>query len=327
MKIALSLKKHQREHKNALKHIRYKVHIRRWGSMRLYRIISLETFIDLLHNKRERYVRPATWEDTFEGYLYSKLYDAEERKKIVRDIYYNVCPGNYKATIDNVLKLEHAKWFVYGQSWSSVSESDAMWRIYSFNRHSIQIQTTDTRICNILDGIEDIKYEIKSMKYDVAPQDDLMHMQVGQLKDTLSVYEPFLHKRKAFKHEAERRVLIDDTRWYHMLSMNIMGANWKIFETMQGLEDDEILEEIDQRLSQYVGHVNADKIPDNYYVDINNLPKYILGVNVNPFAEKWYVDLIENLCAEYDLKFLGNPNCIKVEVSTDILIMLLNLLF
>ena len=106
-----------------------------------------------------------------------------------------------------------------------------------------------------------------------------------------------------------------------------MGANWKIFETMQGLEDDEILEEIDQRLSQYVGHVNADKIPDNYYVDINNLPKYILGVKVNPFAEKWYVDLIENLCAEYDLKFLGNPNCIKVEVSTDILIMLLNLLF
>lgn len=71
-----------------------KVHIRRWGSMRLYRIISLETFIDLLHNKRERYVRPATWEDTFEGYLYSKLYDAEERKKIVRDIYYNVCPAN-----------------------------------------------------------------------------------------------------------------------------------------------------------------------------------------------------------------------------------------
>ena len=149
------------------------------------------------------------------------------------------------------------------------------------------------------------------MKYDVAPQDDLMHMQVGQLKDTLSVYEPFLHKRKAFKHEAERRVLIDDTRWYHMLSMNIMGANWKIFETMQGLEDDEILEEIDQRLSQYVGHVNADKIPDNYYVDINNLPKYILGVKVNPFAEKWYVDLIENLCAEYDLKFLGQSELYK----------------
>ena len=101
--------------------------------MNLYRIISLESFIDLLHNKRERYVRPATWEDTFEGYLYSKLYDEKERKKIVEDIYYNVCPRNYKGTIDNILRLEHAKWFVYGQSWSNISESDAMWRIYSYN--------------------------------------------------------------------------------------------------------------------------------------------------------------------------------------------------
>lgn len=55
--------------------------------MNLYRIISLETFIDLLHNKRERYVRPTTWEDTFEGYLYTKLYDVEERKKLIHDIY------------------------------------------------------------------------------------------------------------------------------------------------------------------------------------------------------------------------------------------------
>lgn len=35
--------------------------------MNLYRIISLETFVDLIHNKHERYVRPVTWEDTYEG--------------------------------------------------------------------------------------------------------------------------------------------------------------------------------------------------------------------------------------------------------------------
>lgn len=33
--------------------------------MDLYRIISLETFVDLLHNKRERYVRPAIWDDNY----------------------------------------------------------------------------------------------------------------------------------------------------------------------------------------------------------------------------------------------------------------------
>jgi len=277
--------------------------------MNLYRIISLESFIDLLHNKRERYVRPATWEDTFEGYLYSKLYDEKERKKIIKDIYYNVCPRNYKGTIDNILRLEHAKWFVYGQSWSNISESDAMWRIYSYNNHSIQIKTTETRLKNILSGISDGGYVIKSIKYDVEPEDNLMHMQVTQLKDSLSIYEPFLHKRKAFKHEAEKRVLIDDKRWYQILSMNSMGANWKIYETVQGMTDDEILEEIECRLNKYLGHIN--NIPNNYFIDIADLSKYISGVKVNPFAEDWYVDLIKNLCVEYNLPFLGRSELYK----------------
>ena len=227
--------------------------------MDLYRIISLEAFIDLLHNKRERYVRPATWEDTFEGYLYSKLYDAKERKKLIEDIYYNVCPRNYKGTIDNILKLEHAKWFAYGQSWSTISESDAMWRIYSYNKHSIQIKTTDTRLKNILSRVSDINYVIRSIKYDVEPEDNLMHMQVEQLKDTLSIYEPFLHKRKAFRHESEKRVLIDDKRWYQMLSMSSMGANWKIYETVQGMTDDEILEEI-INVQSYSDNARAEAI-------------------------------------------------------------------
>ena len=76
--------------------------------MNLYRIISLETFVDLIHNKHERYVRPVTWEDTYEGYLISELYNPLYKRKIIEDMYYNVCPHNYRATIDNLLKLEHA---------------------------------------------------------------------------------------------------------------------------------------------------------------------------------------------------------------------------
>ena len=49
--------------------------------MNLYRIISLETFIDLLHNQRERYVRPATWDDNYEGYLFRRIEDPEDRRK------------------------------------------------------------------------------------------------------------------------------------------------------------------------------------------------------------------------------------------------------
>lgn len=279
--------------------------------MRLYRIISLETFIDILHNKRERFVRPSNWEDTFEGYLYSKLYDKEERKKIVRDIYFNVCPRNYKATIDNILKLEHAKWFVYGQCWSRIAESDAMWRIYSYNNHSIQIQTTDVRIDKFLKRDTNIEYNIKPVKYDINPEEDITHMQVEQLKNSLSIYEPFLHKRKAFKHESETRILIDDKRWYSQLSLSIMGATRKIHESLYELTDEERLEEIDKRLEQYMDNFIIEKLPQSYLASVENLGEYISGVKVNPFAEQWYVDLVEGLCKEYGLKFIGQSELYK----------------
>lgn len=37
------------------------------------------------------------------------------------------------------------------------------------------------------------------------------------------------------------RVLIDDSRWYQMTEMSSMGANWKIFETMQNKKTDKEL--------------------------------------------------------------------------------------
>lgn len=274
--------------------------------MRLFRIISLETFIDILHNKRERYVRPSTWEDTFEGYLFSKIYDKEEQKRIIEDIYYNVCPQNYESTINNMLNLEHSKWFVYGQCWTTQAESDAMWRIYSYEKHSIQIQTTDKRISNLLEKENGIKYKIYRVEYDVDPDDDLMHRQILQLKDSRNVCEPYIHKRKAFKHEKERRILIDDLNWYQMTALSKMGANWKIFETMQQMKGDkEILEEIAGRLDQYLNKWVTKKLPNEYYVDGIDLRKYISAVVVNPFAEDWYVKLIEDLCKAYGIRCNG----------------------
>ena len=61
---------------------------------------------------------------------------------------------------------------------------------------------------------DELKYEIKRVKYDVDAEDDILHGQIMQLKQTCSTYEPFLHKRKAFRHEYEIRILLDDVRWF-----------------------------------------------------------------------------------------------------------------
>lgn len=284
--------------------------------MELYRIISLEAFIDLLHHKRERYVRPSTWEDVFEGYLFSKIYDPIERRKIVEDIYYTICPRNYQATIENMLRLEHSKWFVYGQCWSTEAESDAMWRIYSYGKHSIQIQTTKAKIEHLFDDTENIKHIIEPIKYDIDPADDLTQKQIQQLKSTLSIYEPYLHKRKAFSHENEIRVLVDDSSYFQMTEMSMMGANWKIYETMkQKKNDQEVLEEILSRLDNYMDKWNTNNLPNSVYIENIDLKEYVSAVVVNPFAEEWYVDLIKGLCEEYEISCLGQSQLYKINIT------------
>lgn len=272
--------------------------------MDLYRIISLESFVDLLHNKRERYVRPAMWDDNYEGYLFRRINDPVDRRKIIEDMYYNVCPRSYKGTINNLISLEHGKWFVYGQCWSKLADSDALWRIYAYNNHSVQIRTTDECIEELLKTIPNIEFDKKEVLYDVEPNDDLLHKQVMQLKETKKIYEPFFHKRSAFEHEKEFRVLIDDAAWYQMSDMSKMGANWKIDARMQDLPNDtDRIEEIEKRLVQHMGHWKEEKISNDYYLEMDKLSCYILGVKVNPLAEKWYVDLIRGLCAEYEVQF------------------------
>lgn len=112
----------------------------------------------------------------------------------------------------------------------------------------------------------DILCEIRKIKYDVAPEDNLMHEQVLQLKETQKIYEPFFHKRKAFKHEAEVRVLIDDAQRYQIMEMSSRGANWKIHEKMQDIpEDIDRINEIEKRLTEYMGHWIKKETDVNFY--------------------------------------------------------------
>ena len=58
-------------------------------SKRLYRYISFEDFVNLLINNKDRFVRPASWEDKYEGYLFSHMETKEEIREIVKEMYNN----------------------------------------------------------------------------------------------------------------------------------------------------------------------------------------------------------------------------------------------
>ena len=91
--------------------------------------------------------------------------------------------------------------------------------------------------------------------------------------------------------------------------MSSMGATWKIDEKMEEISQDvEKLNEIEKRLTEYMGHWKGKKLDVNFFLPIKYLNKYISGVKVHPMAEEWYVELIKGLCEEYSIKFEGQSN-------------------
>ena len=99
---------------------------------KLFRYIGFEDFINLTINNKDRFVRPSSWEDKYEGYLFSHMETTEDVHQIVSEMYYNLCPRNYYAIPDNYFRMWHSKWFTYAQCWSKHPETDAMRRCYSY---------------------------------------------------------------------------------------------------------------------------------------------------------------------------------------------------
>lgn len=64
-------------------------------SKRLYRYIGFEDFVNLLVNNKDRFVRPVSWDDKYEGYLFSHMETKEDIHEVVTEMYYNLCPKNY----------------------------------------------------------------------------------------------------------------------------------------------------------------------------------------------------------------------------------------
>ena len=283
--------------------------------MNLYRYISFENFMSLLIEKKERYVRPITWDDKYEGLVYNFL-DSDKQRDLLLEIYKNICPRNYYATIDNYFRYWYAKYWTYAQSWTKLKESDAMWRIYSYGNHSIQIQTTEESITKLLqdnfnEGDNKITKEIREIKYDLLTEEDVIKQHIEQTQKTLDVYEPYFHKRKAFEHEKEYRVVVVDKTLYFATQLSSFGAKYNFKqENLDNCDDekivDEIMSQINKQRIDWTKEV-IDGVPNAIYAEITDLSEYIKKVTVNPFAEDWFVDLVKKICMQYGVeeKFAG----------------------
>lgn len=284
-------------------------------SKKLYRYISFEDFVNLLVNCKDRFVHPASWEDKYEGYLFSHMETKDEVREIVTEMYNNLCPKNYYAISDNYFRLWHSKWFAYAQCWSKYAETDAMWRCYSYGNRAIRIRTKMDKLLNHAEKIfpkqDNFKAYLEKVSYDLKKKNTL-EQQIRQMGETRSPYESYFHKRSAFKHEGEYRLLIVNTSLSGAVAMSSYGVKFKIEDQVKNKSDEEIISYLTEKIYEQRFSWNTER--DSIKIeDAGDVSEYIEGVMVHPLAPEWYVKIIEDICIQKNIKFDGQSKIYELD--------------
>ena len=286
-------------------------------NMELYRIVSLEGFLSLIYNKSERFVRPMDeWEDTYEGHMLHLLDDEAGEKQLLNRLYEVILHRHIKDSIRNYVKLLHARYLCYGQCWSTQKDSDAMWRIYSYDAKAIQLVTTVSQLQDCITQSSDWdgkRPRIEKVQYDASESldDNLEYFVQGMYVD-----EPYFHKRSEFKHELEVRVILNDKNRYGVIPSlwcDMLEINYA-FEDKENPElpfEDKVLRAAQKLRGKDRKLTHLQEAPSELFIKIHDFGDYIYGIRVHPMAKEWYVGLIHQICNQHKIRFLGQSELYK----------------
>jgi hypothetical protein len=167
---------------------------------KIYRIFSYGRFQEMFGNKELVLLNPSKWDDPFENFFLKTEVD---------------CGGGEIATLEALAR----DW--YGQCWTTQSDSDAMWRIYSpeKEKNGIRVSTTIRKLFTaIWDAADDsayLKFFIGKVEYltkaDIIAflnKTSFSSITMGGTNDLFS--QLLLVKRTEFSHENEIRIIVDD---------------------------------------------------------------------------------------------------------------------
>lgn len=230
----------------------------------IYKIMEFEYVYTMLKNRELRVGKIQKWEDPFENFLLKQnfWYKTEEDKKQEYDIH-------------EISEL------IYGQSWSLIEESDAMWRIYSPNKTSVRIKTTIKQLFDSIytnDGCAHTTF-IGIVEYN--SQDSLQEYLDKLQEEGISVWtlgavhnlvNPLFNKRDTFAHEKEVRILYIAPR---------INKEWCLANDFiqYSIDVNNVIEEIcfDPRVSDDLFEAHSVALRDIGYNNIVKSSLYDLG--------------------------------------------------
>lgn len=186
----------------------------------IYRVFNYQRLLTLFELRKNTLVKPVLWDDPFENFI------LETASKALSNY------SHYDFEARNNF---------FGQCWSLLEESDAMWRIYSPDKMGVKVKTTIRKLFDsLLNSIEvesghcfvgKVKYMdselLKDKLMDMAWLDMEMITYDGQAASLLV-------KRLEFTHEQEVRLLFlnprpDETTKLFQYSIDPM----ELFEEIQ----------------------------------------------------------------------------------------------
>ena len=191
-----------------------------------------------------------------------------------------------------------------------------MWRCYSYGNRAVRIRTKDDKLLvhtqKIFPEKEQFSVYLEKVNYDLNKK-SIMEQQLNQMKSSLLTHETYFHKRPAFKHEGENRLLIADNSLSSAEGLSSFGVKFKIEEQIKGKTDEEIIDYLTERIC--VQRPDWDKSGDNNVriEDAGDISEFLEGVMVHPVAPQWYVDIVQDICRLRNINFEGQSEIYKLK--------------
>lgn len=248
----------------------------------LYKYLSFPSFVDIIQRKELHFVLPSEWEDTKES---SFVYE-------------------WASNLDEVLSKFITILMVnrtYAQSWTFLSESDAMWRIYSYDNQSVRIKI-DVSSIKKLEGVRMLRVEYS---------DKLIPYSTENLSHSEMILKYIAQKREAFKHENEVRLLYIDKIDENKVEPAIRNLYYFLMGEA-GKTDDLDFSKIDlDELKEYINYTNICGDRPNHKVSFGHIAGFVEGVMVHPLAPEWYTDMVKMFCEINSIPFEGKSELYK----------------
>lgn len=285
----------------------------------IYRFQSFESFVDVVQRRALTLVHPDLWEDPFESYLFKAIKSPQGReniKQIARKIVSKQMDWEqHTLPLAMLMHLAESNVF-FGQSWSRKDQSDALWRIYSFNNYSVRTEIDKESIL-LLEDVEahDITYV---PNLDLEKELRLIFEFESSGSVQLNLEKILLTKRLAFEHECEVRLLtkpdvIPSAELYSPHNILAIKSILDIERRNGNLSDEQYEKELAK-------HVEADNISKEKStrrttsISFDHIPNFIKSVMLHPLAPDWFDGTLRKFCSDHQLNYLGKSDLYKLNV-------------